>query len=45
MLAISPLYAVVQGVLLTFTQSAWTLTYMRLSGSQGNVPVLLEAHA
>lgn len=33
MLAFSPLYAVFQGVLLTFMQSAWTLTYMRLTRS------------
>jgi hypothetical protein len=33
MLAFSPFYAVVQGVLLTFMQSVWTLTYMRLSRS------------
>jgi hypothetical protein len=31
MLAFSPLYALFQGVLLTFMQSAWTLTYMRLT--------------
>jgi hypothetical protein len=32
MLALSPLYAVFQGILLTFMQSVWTLTYMRLTG-------------
>lgn len=31
MLAFSPLYAVFQGLLLTFTQSAWVLTYLRLT--------------
>ena len=31
MLAFSPLYAVFQGILLAFMQSAWTLTYMRLT--------------
>ncbi len=31
MLAFSPLYALFQGLLLTFTQSTWTLTYMRLT--------------
>ena len=45
MLAFSPLYAVIQGVLLTFMQSVWTLTYMRLTKSQGNAPILLEANA
>ncbi len=45
MLAFSPLYAVFQGVLLTFMQSAWTLTYMRLTKPQDNAPVILEANA
>jgi hypothetical protein len=46
MLAFSPLYAVFQGVLLTFMQAVWTLTYMRLTKPQDNVPVtLLEANA
>ena len=31
MLAFSPLYAVFQGLLLTFMQSAWVLTYLRLT--------------
>jgi hypothetical protein len=31
MLAFSPLYAVFQGILLAFMQSAWTLTYLRLT--------------
>lgn len=33
MLAFSPIYAVLQGILFTFMQSAWTLTYMRLTRS------------
>jgi hypothetical protein len=33
MLAFSPLYAIFQGILLTFMQSMWTLTYMRLTRS------------
>ena len=33
MLAFSPFYAVFQGILLTFMQSIWTLTYMRLTRS------------
>jgi hypothetical protein len=45
MLAFSPLYAVLQGILLTFMQSVWTLTYMRLVKPRDNSPVLLEAHA
>lgn len=31
MLAFSPIYIVFQGILFTFIQSAWTLTYMRLT--------------
>jgi hypothetical protein len=33
MLAFSPIYLVFQGILFTFIQSAWTLTYMRLTHS------------
>jgi hypothetical protein len=32
-LAFSPIYAVFQGIILTFMQSAWTLTYLRLTRS------------
>lgn len=45
MLAFSPLYAILQGVLLTFMQSVWTLAYMRLVKPQDNIPALVEAHA
>jgi hypothetical protein len=46
MLAFSPLYAVFQGILLTYMQSVWTLTYMRLTERpQGSPPVLIEANA
>jgi hypothetical protein len=45
MLAFSPIYAVFQGILLTFMQAAWTLTYMRLTKPQVNAPVTLEANA
>lgn len=45
MLAFSPVYAILQGILLTFMQSAWTLTYMRLTQPQEKAPVLLEANA
>jgi len=44
-LAFSPLYAVFQGVLLTFMQSAWTLTYMRLTKPQGTLLPAAEANA
>lgn len=43
MLAFSPLYAVFQGVLLTFMQSAWTLTYLRLTRSPHSQTVLQQA--
>jgi len=42
MLAFSPLYAVFQGILLTFMQSAWTLTYMRLTRKPGSSEPTLE---
>jgi hypothetical protein len=45
MLAISPFLALFQGLFLTFMQSAWTLTYMRLRAPSADVPVLLEASA
>lgn len=45
MLAFSPLYAILQGFVMTFMQSAWTLTYMRLVSPQDNVPAIVEANA
>jgi hypothetical protein len=33
MLALSPIYALLQGILLAYMQSVWTLTYMRLTRS------------
>ncbi|HSL44882.1 MAG TPA: hypothetical protein VK897_15715 [Anaerolineales bacterium] len=45
MLAIAPLLALFQGLMLTFMQAAWTLTYMRLTAPQANIPVMLEAGA
>jgi hypothetical protein len=42
MLAFSPLYSILQGVLLTFMQSVWTLTYLRLTTPQTNAPVILQ---
>jgi hypothetical protein len=44
-LVFSPLYAILQGILLTYMQSVWTLTYMRLTRPQGSAPVVLEANA
>jgi hypothetical protein len=46
MLAFSPFYAVFQGVLLTFMQSVWTLTYLRLTRSTKPaqpLPAIVEA--
>ena len=46
MLAFAPLYAVLQGILLTYMQSAWTLTYMRLTRSHNPLqplPQIVEA--
>ena len=44
MLAFSPLYALFQGVLLTFMQSAWILTYLRLTrATDPSQPLLAEA--
>lgn len=45
MLAFSPLYAVLQGFLLAFMQSVWTLTYLRLSRPAADHPVVIEANA
>jgi hypothetical protein len=45
MLAFSPLYAVLQGFLLAFMQSVWTLTYLRLSRLAADHPVVIEANA
>lgn len=48
MLAFSPLYAVVQGILLTYMQAAWTLTYMRLTRAANPsqpLPGIVEATA
>lgn len=45
MLAFSPLYALFQGILFAFMQSAWTLTYMRLTRPPESTPVIVEANA
>jgi hypothetical protein len=48
MLAFSPIYALLQGILLTYMQSVWTLTYMRLTRTTGTLqqlPRTLEATA
>jgi hypothetical protein len=48
MLAFSPFYAILQGILLTYMQSVWTLTYMRLTRSPNTsqpLSVTVEAAA
>jgi hypothetical protein len=40
-----PVTWLLSGVLTAYTESAWTLTYMRLTKPQENAPVILEAHA
>lgn len=45
MLAFSPVYAVFQGILLTFMQSVWTLAYMRLAKHHDPAPLVVAASA
>jgi len=40
-----PVLLFLNGILTAYVQSAWTLTYMRLSKPQDNAPVILEANA
>ncbi|MGB8980600.1 MAG: hypothetical protein WCC12_01875 [Anaerolineales bacterium] len=40
-----PVSLLLNGVLITFTEAAWTLTYMRLVKPQDNAPVVPEANA
>jgi hypothetical protein len=41
-----PVALILQGIITAYTESAWTLTYMRLTRSpQANAPVALEANA
>jgi hypothetical protein len=41
----APVSLLLNGVLITFTEAAWTLTYMRLVKPQDNAPVVLDANA
>jgi hypothetical protein len=45
MLAFSPIYAVFQGILLTFMQSVWTLAYMRLVKPHDRTPLITAVPA
>lgn len=40
-----PILLVLNGLLTAYVQSAWALTYMRLTKPQDNAPVILEANA
>jgi hypothetical protein len=40
-----PILLLLNGILTAYIQSAWTLTYMRLTKPQDNAPVILEANA
>ncbi len=40
-----PISLVLNGIMTAYVESAWTLTYMRLTKPQENAPVVLEANA
>src|SRR3989304_562626 len=40
-----PILLILNGILTAYVQSAWALTYMRLTRPQDNAPVILEANA
>jgi hypothetical protein len=40
-----PILIVLNGILSAYIQSAWTLTYMRLTAPRENTPILVEANA
>jgi len=40
-----PILLVLNGILTAYMQTAWALTYMRLTKPQDNAPVMLEANA
>lgn len=40
-----PISLVVNGIVTAYTESAWTLTYMRLTKPQASAPVVVEANA
>lgn len=40
-----PILLILNGILTAYVQSAWALTYMRLTKPQDNAPVMLEANA
>lgn len=40
-----PVAMVLNGILMAYTESAWTLTFMRLTKPQANAPLVIEANA
>lgn len=40
-----PVSLILNGIAIAYTESAWTLTYLRLTRPQENAPVILEANA
>ena len=40
-----PVAWLIQGIIIAYTESAWTLTYMRLTKPQNNAPMVAEANA
>ena len=45
MCLLSPLFLLINGIMVAYVESAWTLTYLRLARPQGNSPVVVEANA
>jgi hypothetical protein len=45
MCLLSPFLWLIRGVLVAYIESAWTLTYMRLTQPQDNAPMIIEANA
>ena len=45
MCLLSPVLWLLRGVLVAYIESAWTLTYMRLTKPQDSAPVIIEANA
>lgn len=41
----APISLLIQGIAIAYTESAWTLTYVRLTQPRDNAPVIVEANA
>lgn len=44
-LCYSPIAWLINGIIMTYTESVWTLTYLRLTKSNEEVPVIVEGNA